>query len=206
MQSANNRFFVRYSMLRQRIYRDQILEGIVEQAGNQGEQYNLNHNVGVSWNRIFGRYVNEMRLGYTATNADFAQPTATGMKADEFGFKGLPESQLTTGGIPAISISNYSQVGIRNFRPQFQNPRAIQFLDTVSALVGRHSLKLGVEVRRKKDVELDDERVGTGLHLQRHLHRQRAGRLHARVGPILRSGDQDRRRLPAECVFRVLAG
>jgi hypothetical protein len=158
--SASNRFFVRYSVLRQRIYRDQILDGIVEQAGNQGEQYNLNHNTGVSWNRLLGRYVNEMRVGYTATNADFAQPTATGMKADEFGFKGLPASQLTTGGIPAISISNYSQVGIRNFRPQFQEPRGIQFLDTVSALVGRHTLKMGVEVRRKKDVELDDERVG----------------------------------------------
>jgi hypothetical protein len=100
-----------------------------------------------------------MRLGYTATNANFAQPTDTGMKADEFGFKGLPESQLTTGGIPAISISNYSQVGIRNFRPQFQQPRAIQFLDTVSALVGRHSLKMGVEIRRKKDVAQDIERT-----------------------------------------------
>ena len=157
--SANNRFFVRYSFLRQRIYRDQILEGIVEQAGNQGEQYNLNHNTGVSWNRIFGSWVNEMRVGYTATNSDFAQPTSTGMTADEFGFKGLPASQLTTGGIPAISVSNYSQVGIRNFRPQFQDPRAAQFLDTVSALFGRHAVKMGVEVRRKKDVEQDIERV-----------------------------------------------
>jgi hypothetical protein len=158
--SADNRFFVRYSLLRQRIYRDQILDGIVEQAGNQGEQYNLNHNLGLSWNRFFvGRYVNEMRVGYTATNSDFAQPTATGMKADEFGFLGLPPSQLTTGGIPAISINNYSQVGVRNFRPQFQDPRGLQFLDTLSALYGRHSLKMGVEVRRKKDVEQDDERV-----------------------------------------------
>lgn len=158
--STNNRYFVRYSLLRQRIYRDQILDGIVEQAGNQGEQYNLNHNIGASWNRLFlGRYVNELRLGYTATNSDFAQPTATGMKADEFGFKGLPASQLTTGGIPGISISNYSQVGIRNFRPQFQDPRAFQFLDTVSGLIGRHSVKMGVEIRHKKDVEQDDERV-----------------------------------------------
>lgn len=158
--SSRDRLFVRYSMLRQRIYRNQILEGIVELAGNQGEQFNLNHNAGVSWNRVFGsRYVNELRVGYTATNADFAQPTDTGMRADEFGFRGLPASQLTTGGIPAISVSNYSQVGIRNFRPQFQKPRAIQFLDTVSALVGRHSLKMGVEVRRKKDVELDIERT-----------------------------------------------
>jgi hypothetical protein len=157
--SADNRFFVRYSFLRQRIYRDQILDGIVEQAGNQGEQYNINHSTGVSWNRIFGGWVNELRVGYTFTNSDFAQPTSTGMKADEFGFTGLPASQLTTGGIPAISISNYSQVGIRNFRPQFQDPRTIQFLDTVSGLFGRHAVKMGVEIRRKKDHEQDDERV-----------------------------------------------
>jgi hypothetical protein len=158
--SADDHFFVRYSFLRQRLYRDQILEGIVEQAGNQGEQYNLNHSTGVSWNRIIGNaWVNELRVGYTFTNSDFAQPTATGMKADEFGFVGLPASQLTTGGIPGISVSNYSQVGIRNFRPQFQDPRAIQILDTVSGLFGRHSVKMGVEIRRKKDIEQDDERV-----------------------------------------------
>lgn len=157
--NATNRFFVRYSLLQQRIYRNQILDGIVELAGNQGEQYNRNHNVGVSWNRIMGRFVNELRVGLTDTDARFAQPTATGMKADEFGFKGLPASQLTTGGIPAISITNYSQVGIRNFRPQFQKPRHWQVLDTVSGVFGPHAIRMGLEIRRKQDPAIDTERV-----------------------------------------------
>ncbi len=156
---STNRLFVRYSLLQQRIFREQILEGIVEQAGNQGEQYNRNHSLGLSWNRLMGRWVNELRFGYTDTNARFAQPTATGMKADEFGFTGLPADQLTTGGIPALSLSNYSQVGIRNFRPQFQQPKTVQMLDTLSALFGRHAVRIGVEMRRKRSLLIDTERV-----------------------------------------------
>jgi hypothetical protein len=157
--NAANRFFGRYSLLQQRIYREQILDGIVEVAGNQGEQYNRNHSLGLSWNRLAGRFANELRLGYTNTDARFAQPTATGMKADEFGFQGLPADQLTTGGIPAISLSNYSQVGIRNFRPQFQKPKTLQVLDTVSALFGRHAVRMGFEARLRRSLLVDTERV-----------------------------------------------
>ena len=157
---SNNRFFVRYSLLQQRIYRDQILDGIAEMNGDQGEQYNRNHSTGVSWNRVIGaKMVNELRVGYNKTDSDFAQATATGMKADEFGFKGLPPEQLTTGGIPQIGLTNYTSVGIRNFRPQFQNPQALQVLDTLSAAYGRHALRAGLEMRRKKNQEMDTTRV-----------------------------------------------
>jgi hypothetical protein len=158
--SANDRFFVRYSLLQQRIFREQILEGIVEQAGNQGEQYNRNHSVGASWNRIFGgRLVNELRLGYTNTDARFAHATATGITADEFGFRGLPPELLTTGGIPLLNLTNYQSVGIRNFRPQFQRPKHYQVLDTVTMLFGRHAVRAGFEARLKRNFARDTERV-----------------------------------------------
>lgn len=153
-----NRFFARYSLLQQRIYREQILDGIVEAAGNQGEQFNRNHNVGTSWTRLAGTSVNELRLGYTNTDASFSHPTATGMKADEFGFRGLPPEQLMTGGIPQIAMSNYQSVGIRNFRPQFQKPKTVQVLDTLSMLFGRHAVRLGVEARMKRNLAIDTER------------------------------------------------
>ena len=156
----NNRFFARYSLLQQRIYRDQILSGIVEYAGDQGEQFNRNHSSGVSWTRVLGaRSVNELRVGYNKTDSDFAHATATGMKADEFGFVGYPQDQLTTGGIPLMSLTNYSSVGVRNFRPQFQNPKQVQVLDTVSTIFGRHSIRSGFEMRRKRNPEMDTIRV-----------------------------------------------
>ncbi len=157
--STNSRFFVRYSLLQQRIYRDQILSGIAEASSDQGEQYNRNHSVGSSWTRILGsKMVNELRVGYNKTDSRFAHATATGMKADEFGFVGLPPEQLTTGGIPLITLPNYTSVGIRNFRPQFQNPSALQVLDTVSMLFGRHSVRAGFEMRRKQNMVLDTTR------------------------------------------------
>ena len=157
---TNSRIFVRYSLLQQRIFRDQILSGIAEASSNQGEQYNRNHSVGASWNRILGsKIVNELRVGYNKTDSRFAHATATGMKADEFGFRGLPPEQLTTGGIPLISLTNYTSVGIRNFRPQYQNPTALQVLDTVSMIYGRHSIRAGLEMRRKRNEALDTTRV-----------------------------------------------
>ncbi len=158
--SQNDRFFVRYSLLQQRIFREQILEGIVETAGNQGEQYNRNHSVGGSWNRIFGgRLVNELRLGYTNTEARFAHATADDITAEEFGFKGLPADQLSTGGIPLINLTNYQAVGIRNFRPQFQKPKTVQVLDTATMLFGKHTVRAGFEARLKRNFARDTERV-----------------------------------------------
>jgi hypothetical protein len=157
---ANNRFFVRYSLLQQRIEREQILDGIVESNSNQGEQFNRNHSIGASWNRVLGsRMVNELRLGYNNTDAFFAHATANGQTADEFGFKGLPPEQLTTGGIPLINLPNYTSVGVRNFRPQFQRPKTLQLLDTVSLLAGRHAVRAGFEARMKRNFARDTERV-----------------------------------------------
>src|SRR6185436_1558471 len=92
-------------------------------------------------------------------NSDFAHATATGMKADEFGFVGYPPDQLTTGGLPLMGFSNYQSVGVRNFRPQFQNPKQIQLLDTVSKVFGAHALRAGGEMRRKRNPEMDTTRV-----------------------------------------------
>ena len=80
---------VRYSLLQQDVFREAIFEGPGDGVGNQGEQYNRNQSVGMSWTRIFGnRIVNEARVGYNRTHSRFAHSTATGMTATEFGFAG----------------------------------------------------------------------------------------------------------------------
>ena len=50
----------------------------MRRAGNQGAQYNRNHSLGASWNRVLGStIVNELRFGYNRTDARFAHATAT---------------------------------------------------------------------------------------------------------------------------------
>ncbi len=157
--NGDNRFFVRYSFLQQDIFRERLFPTLGEGTSNQGEQYNRNQSLGASWTKIFGaRMVNEARFGYNRTHSRFAHAAANDVTADQFGFVGLPPEYLTTGGIPLMDFNNYQDLGIRNFRPQFQNPVTWQALDTLTVLLGNHSIRTGVEVRLKRNELLDVSR------------------------------------------------
>lgn len=156
---GNNRMFARYSFLQQDIFRERLFPTLGEGTSNQGEQFNRNQSLGLSWTRIFGsRLVNEARFGYNRTHSRFAHAAADDQNAEAFGFVGLPAEYLTTGGIPLMDFNNYADLGIRNFRPQFQNPITYQALDTVSMLFGSHNLRTGVEARIKRNELLDVSR------------------------------------------------
>ncbi|MEZ5317193.1 MAG: TonB-dependent receptor [Vicinamibacterales bacterium] len=151
-----DRVMVRYSFLQQAINRDAIFDGLGDGVGNQGEQYNRNQSLGVTWTKIVGaRMVNEARGGYNRTHSRFAHATANDLTASEFGFVGLPDFMNSTGGLPLIDFSNYNDLGTRNFRPQYQNPRQWQFLDTLTMTTGAHQVRTGVEVRRKHNELVD---------------------------------------------------
>ncbi len=154
--SASDRLMARYSLLQQDISRDAIFEGLGDGVGNQGEQYNRNHSVGLTWTRIIGNsMVNEARLGYNDTHSRFAHATANDQTSTEFGFVGMPDFVNTTGGLPLIDLSNYNDLGTRNFRPQYQDPKQWQFVNTLTRLAGTHSLRAGIEVRLKHNELLD---------------------------------------------------
>jgi hypothetical protein len=154
--SSTDRLMARYSFLQQAITRDAIFDGLGDGVGNQGEQYNRNHSVGTTWTRIIGtRMVNEARIGYNFTHSRFAHATANASTATEFGFVGMPDFVNTTGGLPLIDFSNYNDLGTRNFRPQYQDPRQWQFANTLTRLAGTHSVRAGLEVRLKKNELLD---------------------------------------------------
>jgi hypothetical protein len=154
--STQDRAFFRFSFLQQDIFRDALFDTIGEGTSNQGEQFNRNYALGASWNRIIGsRMVNEVRFGYNDTHARFAHAAAEGPNAADFGFTGYPAELLTTGGIPLMDFSNYQDLGIRNFRPQYQDPRSFQFLDTLTLQFGRQTVRAGGEVRVKRSDVLD---------------------------------------------------
>ncbi|MGE0043899.1 MAG: TonB-dependent receptor [Vicinamibacterales bacterium] len=154
--SPSDRVMVRYSLLQQDINRDAIFEGPGDGVGNQGQQYNRNQSLGLSWTKILGsRRVNEARAGFNTTDSRFAHATATGMTSGEFGFAGLPDYMNEVGGLPLIDLSNYNDLGTRNFRPQYQKPRQWQFLDTLTMAFGAHSVRAGAEVRLKHNDLVD---------------------------------------------------
>lgn len=156
--SSKDIFSLRWSYLRQDIYRDALFEGPADGANNQGGQFNSNHSYGATWTRtISPSVVNVFRFGYNRTYATFTNPGITGPGAAAFGFKNIPPEAIAkgNGGIPQISVSNYNSLGTRNFRPQFQAPELFQFLNSLSVIRGAHTMRMGFETRQKNNLFQD---------------------------------------------------
>jgi hypothetical protein len=152
--SSKDVFSARWSYFRQDIFRQGIFEGIGDGNGNQGAQFNKNHSFGGTWTRtITPSVINVFRFGYNRTYATFSHATVDSPGPAEFGFKGIPAEAIGkgVGGLPQITVTNYNQLGTRNFRPQFQSPELFQFLETVSVIRGAHSLRMGFETRQKNN-------------------------------------------------------
>ncbi len=156
--SEKDVFSLRWSFLRQDIFRDGILPGIADGANNQGAQFNSNHSYGATWTRTLSpTVVNVFRFGYNRTYAAFSHATVDQQGPAAFGFKGIPTEAIAqnNGGLPLVSVTNYNQLGTRNFRPQFQRPELFQFLDSLSIIRGAHAIRLGFETRQKNNYFMD---------------------------------------------------
>ena len=151
-------FTMRWSTLHQDIFRDSILPGLADGQGNQGAQFNSNQSFGANWTRtISPSVINFLRFGYLRSYGTFSHATAGATTASDFGFPGIPPQSFATGGLPQINVSNYNGMGVRNFRPQFQEPETFQFIDTLSIVRGKHSFRTGVETRLKNNSFLDSQ-------------------------------------------------
>jgi len=156
--SSKDIFSLRWSHLRQDIFREGLFEGVADRANNQGGQFNSNHSYGATWTHtLTPAMINVFRFCYNRTYATFTNAGSGGPGAAAFGFKGIPREAIAegNGGLPLISVSNYNQLGTRNFRPQFQAPKLFQFLDASSFTRGAHSLHLGFETRQKNNLFQD---------------------------------------------------
>lgn len=94
------------------------------------------------------RWVNEARAGYSR----LYQPTFPGDLNTPASGYGLTTgvSGAYTGGLPRIGFAGAFVPGLGAFKwPKFQGPDTLtQFIDHVSYMVGKHSLKFGGELRR----------------------------------------------------------
>jgi Carboxypeptidase regulatory-like domain/TonB dependent receptor len=105
--------------------------------------------VGGSWiSTLSARWFNEARVGYNR----LYQPTLPGdigIPASGYGLN-TGVSGPFTGGLPRIGFAGAFVPGLGGFKwPKFQGPDTItQFIDHVSYVAGKHSLKFGGEVHR----------------------------------------------------------
>lgn len=91
--------------------------------------------------------VNEFRLGYTRlkfqytnnfTNSDFSI-------LQKFGMAGFPVDSYSTG-LPTVNITGF--LGLSSYGPLFQIDETAQLVDNLSIVSGRHTMKMGMDLRK----------------------------------------------------------
>ena len=119
--------------------------------GPSGSNQNGNIDVRRSWSpaRPIARPdpVLDARLGISRMDAGKKPPVIGGPSMFElYGIPGLPDNDPSiTGGLTPQSINGYSQLGRQATNPQFQNPFSLNPRMTLTNILGRHSVKIGVE-------------------------------------------------------------
>lgn len=112
-----------------------------------GDQTLLGHSAVMGWTHIINQeMVNEFRFGWVR-NFSYAQqqPFALNQTAGQF-VPGIPNNPAIGGGVPLTQFSNFATEGSPDFLPKRQIPMQYQYNDTLSMILGRHSLKFGVSL------------------------------------------------------------
>ena len=96
--------------------------------------------------------VNEARFGYSGlSNLNLSQTAYTNNVVGQLGgIPGLATPIPITYGIPTIGITGYTGFGASSTVPDLTYDHIFQWIDNVSIVRGRHSLRFGAEVRRDR--------------------------------------------------------
>jgi outer membrane receptor protein involved in Fe transport len=104
------------------------------------------YNAAIGWTRTINpSIVNDLRIGFSRNVALGFQIPFNLAPASDY-VPGIPFVPSTGGGLPAITLANYTFLGSPDFLPKQQNPQQYQFVDTLSWNKGAHSIKFGVDI------------------------------------------------------------
>ena len=101
---------------------------------------------------ISSNMANEFKIGYMRYVVG-ATPFFTGQPiAQKLGIPGIndPNNPGTTGGLPNIMISGFSNLGNQDYFPESLRENNYQLLDSITYTHGRHSFKTGIDLRRRQ--------------------------------------------------------
>src|SRR5262249_54612428 len=139
-----------------------IFGGIIDGTGSSanGRLTMKARSAAVGWNRTLGaRLVNEFRLGWGRNESRAVQDPFGQNTLAEFGFKGVQDSPVYSGGITGLVIcarggtpqiggqSGFDRLGSPDFLPKFQATNQFQWADTLSLVYGAHQMKFGLDIR-----------------------------------------------------------
>lgn len=140
--SDSDQMFVRYSWVDE----DLLRPGLAERSGVQIPL--ANKNVAISHTHVFGpKTVNEFRVGYNRNEYFFLAEEAFGPNvASDIGLQNVSKNPANFA-LPLFAIVGYSDIG-RFLATQETIDDVYQFTENLTASRGKHTLKLGGDLRR----------------------------------------------------------
>ncbi|MGO9084793.1 MAG: carboxypeptidase regulatory-like domain-containing protein [Candidatus Sulfotelmatobacter sp.] len=122
-------------------------------GGNfSGHITNLARSAGISDVHTFApNKINELKIGYSRYVVRAVQNFAGQDLSQQFGIPNDfdPNNATATGGLPFIQFANLSPIGTTDWFPEFLNENNYQYVDAFTYVRGRHSFKMGADVRRR---------------------------------------------------------
>ncbi|MGA8596269.1 MAG: TonB-dependent receptor [Bryobacteraceae bacterium] len=144
--SEKDQFFARYSYLQTGLLQPSVF-GTGLGDTNATTAYTRNQNGVVSEIHTFSpTTINEARVGINRVRTDWDATDATLETANQVGIPGINTFCGYCGGLPTINITGFSSVGHTAFAPTRRHDTVWQFIDNVTLIRGKHSLKFGAEV------------------------------------------------------------
>jgi hypothetical protein len=142
----HDQFFTRYSYLGTTLANPPFLG---PQLGGSILANTRNQNGVISEIHMFSpRTINEFRFGINRVRTDWTDYNAHMKTSDEVGIPGLNSYCGFCGGLTNITISGMSSLGHAAFAPTYRHDTIFQWVDNVTFVRGRHTIKTGADIRR----------------------------------------------------------
>jgi hypothetical protein len=156
--NSSNQLFGRFSLSDDPILIPGIFGGSADGGSfSQGNQTAISEQSVIGFTHTFNpTLVNVTHAGLTYLHTTRVSPDATnytgvggnGVPAD-YGILGIPQNS-ENGGLPALNIGAYSQLGGNAFLPSDEVSSTFQLTDDLTKIYGKHSFKMGFEWQHVK--------------------------------------------------------
>jgi len=121
---------------------------------SSGDWTNNTRQVVLSETHIFSpRIVNEFRAGYTRLRTERLQFESNTNLSEQVGIPGVPFAP-GNGGLPRFGVSGLTNFGSATYQPTREFENVFDFIETLSVIKGRHTLKFGAEWKPRVDFSI----------------------------------------------------
>ena len=121
---------------------------------SSGDWTNNTRQVVLSETHIFSpRIVNEFRAGYTRLRTERLQFDSNENLSAQVGIPGIPFAP-GNGGFPRFGVSGLTNFGSATYQPTREFENVFDFIETLSVIKGRHTLKFGAEWKPRVDFSI----------------------------------------------------